>query len=156
VGYFTGEKSPGLIRDVARLLADELPGAQLVCVGPAPEDQFKDVSNVVLAGTVQDAHRYYAAFDCYVSLSRKEGLGTALLDAVVRDIPTVATDAGGTRDIYPDGWEFVTREAGAVAARIGRDESVERARRAGEHARQEFSVGHMVDSVAAVYRTLTG
>ena len=156
VGYFSGEKRPGLMRSVAERLAASHPHARLVCIGPASKAHFEGLRNVILAGTVENPARYYAAFDAYLSLSRKEGLGTSLLDAVVRDIPAVATDAGGTRDIFPAGHRLVSADADDVARRLGGmidDGGVacEEARVAGARAREEFSVQQMVDGALGVY-----
>jgi glycosyltransferase involved in cell wall biosynthesis len=57
----------------------------------------------VLAGTIPKASDLYSAFDYYLSTSTKEGLGSALLDAVTRGITAVALDSGGSRDIFEEG-----------------------------------------------------
>jgi len=161
VGYFTKEKNPGLLGEVARELRRSHSGVCVVCIGPPPTcGAGLDTEGLTFTGVVAEAHRYYRAFDAYLSLSRKEGLGTALVDAVVRDIPAVATDAGGTRDIFPEGWDLVrepNREAilGCLAAVVQKRSSVrDRAREAGKRARTLFSGERMVSRTKALYMSI--
>ncbi len=160
VGHFTGEKQLDLIAAVARGVAAAEPGIVIACVGPSMHTPEQLPGNLVMAGPVEAASRYYAAFDAYLSASRAEGLGTALVDAVVRDIPAMATDAGGTRDIFPEGWPLrsVSDAAGliqdVIEAYRDRGAAACRAREAGERARELFSPSRMVVLTQEVYRNV--
>lgn len=103
VGYFTSEKNPAFLIELARGLTNSS-HVTIVCIGAVSDDVRRAAPpNMIFTGIVPDAVRLYSGFDTYISTSVREGLGSALLDAVVRGIPTVALDAGGTKDIYPTG-----------------------------------------------------
>ncbi|MBD3243928.1 MAG: glycosyltransferase [Chitinivibrionales bacterium] len=161
VGYFTGEKRPQLLGDIAAQLAESHPRVRVACIGPQPREPVT-ADGLTFTGVLEEAHRYYRAFDAYLSVSRREGLGTALVDAVVRDIPSVATDAGGTRDIFPDGWDLVRRpDAAEIARRLAGlvanpAQAARDAQRAGERARRLFSHAHMVERTVALYDGVVG
>ena len=46
----------------------------------------------------EEKNALIAALDCYVSLHRSEGFGLSLAEAMLLDVPVVATDYGGSRD----------------------------------------------------------
>jgi glycosyltransferase involved in cell wall biosynthesis len=136
---------------------------KLVCIGPYDEKRKKRLSlpeSLVCTGPLDNAVQYYGAFDAYVSTSSYEGLGSALLDAVVRDIPAVAVDAEGTRDIFPQGHPLVMRGdyeafAAAVAAMVrGYEAATAEAKRCGARARDIFSVDAMVEKTLTIYAAL--
>ncbi len=60
-------------------------------------------SRVLLPGHRDDVQDLHAAMDVYVQPSLWEGLPYALLDAMGRGIPTVATDVPGNRDVVRHG-----------------------------------------------------
>jgi L-malate glycosyltransferase len=163
VAHFTAEKDIALLFYLANNIQTQKPGVRLVCIGPFDEKQKKRFSipeSIVFAGKLENAAQYYGAFDAYVSTSSAEGLGSALLDAIVRDIPCVAVDAGGTRDLFPEDWELVKRGdcEGFIAAvaRLMDDYPVAQAaaKRCGARARNIFSVDAMVEKTMSVYTTV--
>lgn len=54
---------------------------------------------VKLGGYISNARLKLAGFDIYVSSSHLEGMGTAILDAMLAGLPVVAAGAGGVTDI---------------------------------------------------------
>jgi glycosyltransferase involved in cell wall biosynthesis len=78
----------------------------------------------------------------------------------VRDIPCVAVDAGGTRDLFPEDRQLVKRGdyEGFIAAvaRLMDDYPAAQtaAKRCGERARNIFSADAMVEKTMAVYTTV--
>jgi glycosyltransferase involved in cell wall biosynthesis len=165
VGHFSPEKNFPLIVKCAEALTERFPEARIVCIGPLEPSQRRILEGrpaIIAPGHIENACGLYAAFDMYISTSRKEGLGSALLDAVVRDIPTVALDGGGTRDIYPrgssslveahdDGSGFIDRVLQTAAEYPA---ARQRAREEGARARDMFSIGRMTDKYIEIYRTL--
>jgi glycosyltransferase involved in cell wall biosynthesis len=163
VGHFTREKGMHLLLRAVDACVSAHPGMRFALIGPMDAEAREECSRraaIIAPGTVPDAHRYYGAFDLYLSASRKEGLGTALLDAVIRDIPVVATDAGGTRDVFPEPWpllDYQDADAFAAAAvRAAGDLAQARAdaRPAGVRARERFSVDTMIERTEGIYRSV--
>jgi L-malate glycosyltransferase len=160
VGHFTHEKNLPLLIALANSLQTAKPHVRIVCIGPTDIRRKSIPGNMLCTGLKPDAVTFYNAFDAYVSASTQEGLGSALLDAVVRDIPAAAVDAGGTRDIFPDGWQLTTPNDpdGFVKAVIAIIENPEEARQkaaaCGERARSIFSLDSMVDRTIAVYDSI--
>jgi len=163
VGHFTEEKNASLLLDTAEHLAQTRKNAFVVCVGPLDEKAGKRarrLSNVLATGFVADPLELYAAFDLYASTSLLEGLGSALLDAVVRDIPAIAVDAGGVRDIFGDlprlaspgdRYDFIRLlEQSLDALESMREES----HTLGAVARQRFTLAAMIEGNMDVYRQL--
>lgn len=158
VGHFTREKNLSLVVKLAEALRDKYPYVKIVCIGPTDFQTNILPDNLVLVGFKPDAASYYRAFDLYISTSVQEGLGSALADAVVRDIPAVALDAGGTRDIFPDTWSLVPENSPglfitSVTQAINNFEKVKsNALLCGRRARDLFSIDSMVDNTLSVYQ----
>jgi glycosyltransferase involved in cell wall biosynthesis len=165
VGHFTDEKNLPLVFALARHLAIHAPHARIVCIGPmdaAARAEAAALQNCIATGEIPDAASCYPAFDGYVSTSFREGLGSALLDAVVRDIPSVAVDAGGTRDIFPEGSAGIIapgNDSGFLNAVMQMTTATDEFRRiaqsAGLRARSIFSVDRMVTEYLRIYRSIT-
>jgi glycosyltransferase involved in cell wall biosynthesis len=160
VGHFTHEKNISLVLLLAEAIRNKYPHVKIVFIGPADflTGQFPD--NIVQAGFKTDAASYYNAFDLYISSSVQEGLGSALIDAVVRDIPAIAVDAGGTRDIFPETMPPVPVNFPElfIASVIRTIDNFEKAKSdalvCGNRARDIFSVDSMVDGTIHAYRQL--
>jgi len=91
----------------------------------------------------------------FVHPSVEEGMGSAVVEAMLAGVPVVVTDAGGLPEVVGDSGVVVPRGdsralAGAIADVLsGEHPPVEQARlRAVEH----FGVDRMVDATLAVYR----
>lgn len=54
---------------------------------------------VFLMGGVEQAWRYFKAFDCYVSSSDREPFGIVLTEAMLAKLPIVSTDCGGAPEV---------------------------------------------------------
>ena len=104
---------------------------------------------MVITGEVADVRPALAALDVFALVSRTEGLGLALLEAMAMGLPVVATDVGGVPEVVTAGHDglLVAQEAGALAGALAEA----RARpELGERARQtvatRFSETGMVDA----------
>ena len=162
VGHYTGQKNLPLILKLASELALSHPSVKILCIGPTAIDTSTLPSNIIMAGYVPGAAAYYNAFDAYVCTSTKEGLGTALVDAVVRDIPCVSVDAGGNLDIFPEGTDIVPQGdcpglVKAVRALIDNYKDAQiKAKEHGLYARKRFSSTAMIEGYVATYTGLLG
>ena len=98
-----------LINGFAKI-AIELPDAVLVIIGQGRLEnelkqqvqQLKLEHRVFFPGVVPEAVNYFRAFDSFVLSSDKEPFGMVLLEAIVADVPVIATDAGGAKEIITD------------------------------------------------------
>ena len=160
VGHFTGEKNLSLTLELAKALRSNYPQVKIICIGDA---DFRDMSlpdNFFAIGLKPDAVSFYNAFDLYISTSTREGLGSALIDAVVRDIPAVATDAGGTRDIFPEHWPLVPQNSSDlfIASVKHAIDDYEKAKSdallCGKRARDIFSILSLVENTIAIYQRI--
>ena len=57
---------------------------------------------VVFTGYVSSAWEYLSISDIYISSSNREGLSLSVLEAMSLELPIIATDAGGVRDLAKD------------------------------------------------------
>ncbi len=73
---------------------------------------------VLITGHIGDAERdaWYDAADLYLSLSRHEGFGVPLLEAMARGVPVLAWPAGAVGETLGDGAELLTDTVPSAAA----------------------------------------
>jgi len=102
-----------------------------------------------------------ALFDVFVLPSEIEGFSLALLEAMARGIPCIATDAGGNREALEgeSGIVVPVRDPAALADAIARVlDAPEDARHMGERGRvrayEEFDVARTVERTESLYRDL--
>lgn len=124
VGQLAGDKDPvTLVRAVAHARsAVPLLHALMVGDGPLRPDVERAVEEaglqdvVRLAGYRNDADALLAAADVVTLTSRREGLGSVLLDALALGRPVVATRAGGIPDAVLENETGFLAEPGDAAA----------------------------------------
>lgn len=88
-------------------------------------DMAEQVAAAVAAAGLQDHYRlvgfhqnpedFYACLSGYVMSSREEGLGSSVLDAMLRRVPVASTDAGGLKEVLGDGRGLLSAVADAQA-----------------------------------------
>lgn len=109
---------------------------------------------VHLEGSLTDLAPALAAADVLVSVSAHEGLSLAHLEALAADLPLVATDAGGTREIAPGHPAVAVLPADAAAAEIGEAVArfvLGRPESAASLVSQGFSRARMASRYASLY-----
>ncbi|MEE4184972.1 MAG: glycosyltransferase family 4 protein [Gammaproteobacteria bacterium] len=92
----------------ARALQSRAPDIGFMLVGSGRDERMlreaaAGLENLQFAGQVNNVGDYLAAFDVFAFPSRREGLGSSLLDAYQFALPVVATRAGGIPDIVTAG-----------------------------------------------------
>ncbi len=99
------------------------------------------------------------AIDVFVSPSRSEGFGMAVVEALGAGVPCVVSDSGGVRDILrhqQDGLLVANGDAAELARALVRvrsePELIERFRRSGPERAKLFTVESMVERTIALYR----
>jgi glycosyltransferase involved in cell wall biosynthesis len=153
------------------------PRARLVIAGVGPlEEPLRRISaelgidsRVSFVGFRRDVRDWMRAADLFVLPSQAEGISAVLLEAMTERCPIVATEVGGTPELLSNDGQCVDGAGQAVAwlvpparddllgeaiVRAARDgqERLERARRAEQRARAEYSLEKMVLRTLDVYR----
>jgi glycosyltransferase involved in cell wall biosynthesis len=146
------------------------PEAEFLIAGAGPEEanlrrQVRElgvVEHVTFVPDVMELSQSLSAMDIFVLPSLKQGLGTIMLEAMLRGRPVIATSAGGVYSVVTDGRTGLLvppRDSEALARRIVEllDDPL-RARQIGRAARdmvcREFPVEHMVERTAQLYRAI--
>jgi glycosyltransferase involved in cell wall biosynthesis len=172
VARFDPVKGLDVLLRALPLLAARVPEAQLLIVGDGPErdslcalaQTLGPGARVVFAGALPDAARVLPLVDLYVTASRREGLPTAVLEAMACGLPVLATEAPGHVDAVEP--EVTGRlvplddppALAAAAAALLRDPAL-RARmgRAGrERVERHFARARMLAEIADLYRAAAG
>jgi glycosyltransferase involved in cell wall biosynthesis len=125
VGGLRFQKNPQLAVAAARLARSRLPGLVLLVAGEGPLDDELRTSDdsepwLRLLGGRTDIPDLLAAADAVLNTSRWEGMSLALLEALWRGRPAVATDAPGNPEAVGDAGLIAPQEAQAIAEAIVR------------------------------------
>lgn len=149
----------------ARQYAPELIWA-IAGEGPLRGELETQIAQLELGGTVRllghlvDPLPLVAAADCFVTSSKEEGLGTAMLDAMALGRPVAATAGGGIPEILADETGLVvpvgdSTALGDAVVRIIQDPAL--AAMLGDRGRlrvESFSARRMAEAYLALYRSL--
>jgi glycosyltransferase involved in cell wall biosynthesis len=154
------------VRALARV-RERHPNVELVVLGEGPEraslERLADDLDVPvhLLGRVPDVAAWLRRADVLVHPARWEGFGLALLEAMLVELPVVATNVSSIPEIVVDGQTglLVPRDdpaalADAVATVLDDPRGLGAAGR--DRARREFSVARMADRTLDVYRDVAG
>lgn len=158
--------------DAIPLVLRTHPAAEFLIAGAGPEEhnlrrQVKGLGvaeHVTFVPTMLQLASSLAAMDLFVLPSLRQGLGTIMLEAMLRGRPVIATSAGGVDRVVAEGRTGLLippRDRGAIAARIIEllDDPL-RARAMGQAARAmveaNFPVERMVEQTANLYRDALG
>ncbi|HEY6188169.1 MAG TPA: glycosyltransferase family 4 protein [Pyrinomonadaceae bacterium] len=117
-------------------------------------------ARVHLTGWLDDVAPFLSALDLFVSASRTESFGLAIVEAMASGLGVVATETEGARETVEDGVTGLLVPIGdieALAHAIARllEDPPARERmgqRARQLARERFSLEHMVSATEQVYR----
>ncbi len=165
VGVVARRKSQThLLRAAARLARPVvvlLAGVDADAESAASERELAPGSRVHCLGFRDDVADLSALFDVFVLPSEIEGFSLALLEAMARGLPCIATDAGGNREALEEGAGIVTAPgdveamAAALAGLLDDPASArELGARARERVRREFDVSKTVERTEALYESL--
>ncbi len=171
IGRVVRQKNPELFVRAARLLLRKFPEARFRWIGSG--EMAERVTSSIAADGLSDRIRFEGErrdvenvleeADLFWLTSDWEGLPNVVMEAMASGLPVVATDVGGTSELFVDG-----REGGLVGAGDA-DAIVESSRRllstATEYAAasraalesaRKFSVEAMVDKMESIYDAAHG
>lgn len=97
-------KGQSVLIEAFHLFAADCPDARLVLVGDGPdrkrfEQLAKSDPRIVFTGFRDDVGNWIAAMDVFAFPSREEGLGSSVLDAMLLDVPVIASGVGGLPEL---------------------------------------------------------
>lgn len=157
-----------LLRAFARLYAAE-PEIRLILAGDGPvhhqlQEQARKLGvgqAVEFPGMVDCVEDYYAVSDVYVQSSYREALPMSILEAMAAELPIVATDVGGLRDLVkengvlvPAGDEDGLYEAMHSLYRRKEAERAEMGKRSASIVEQGYSSKQMAQQYLRLYRDM--
>jgi len=167
VGRLVELKGQHLVLDaIAALRPDQRARVEVHLFGDGPErDRLADHARaalrdvaVVFHGMVLDRERIYAAVDVLAVGSRTEGQSMAIMEAMARGVPAIATNVGGNAQLVRDGETGVLVPPGdptairdAIARLLADPDLVIRLGRASHSL---IGANHSIDAVAARYHAL--
>lgn len=111
VGRFSRDKGSNELIEAIKSLDDN---CILLCVGPDESDESvnkelyrwaKSSSKVIFTGFVEHSqlYKYYAAMDCFVHPTYREGFGMVLQEAGAMGCPIITTKIPGASEVMKDG-----------------------------------------------------
>lgn len=159
-------KGQGIILDIAEEFVDRHPSIRFVLIGSGKDEsklrnRASYLPNVSFTGWLPKLQVCYETMDVFLFPSRKEALGTAMLEAMSYHLPIVASNVGGIPEVVRHGREGILCDASdrrgfqdALLA-IYSDETLRKrlGKAACDRARQ-FSPERMAAEYARVYRRI--
>jgi len=103
VAAITGEKDyPNLLK-AAKIVIDRLPNVTFMAAGNGKDEnsikimakQLNLENRFIFTGFQKNIGDFLKSFDIFVLASKKEGLGTSVLDALAAGLPVIGTETGG-------------------------------------------------------------
>ncbi|GIW39866.1 MAG: hypothetical protein KatS3mg076_0443 [Candidatus Binatia bacterium] len=169
MGRLVRQKNPDLFVDAAARLSGRAPDASFVFFGEGPlrrslEKKVGELGlgrRVSLPGITKDVPGVLARASLFWLTSEWEGLPNVVLEAMASGVPPIATDVGGTRELFRSGREGFLVAPGDVSGFVDyssallSDAACWRAfsSRARERAAR-FSKERMLESMRALYESL--
>lgn len=171
IGRVVRQKNPELFVRAAGRLLQHVPAGRFRWIGEG-EMRHRIERELGMAGLAEriqfegarnDIEQILASADLFWLTSDWEGLPNVVMEAMASGVPVIATDVGGTRELFRSGGEGVLVAAGdsnaiADASRklLLDAASYAAASRAALAAAQEFSVAAMVTRMERVYEEVRG
>jgi glycosyltransferase involved in cell wall biosynthesis len=157
------EKNPQGLLEAFATVVQELPQAVLVIAGDghlretliARVNELGVNERVRLVGARNDLEHFYSMLDVFVLPSRTEGLPLALLEAMATSKPIVATAVGHVPTVLADLRAEVVAPNDGEALAKAMVLAAQQMHHAGLRQRvtERYSVAHMAQSYAHIYRT---
>ena len=162
------QKAQEFIIAVARDLQASHPDIHFMLVGGGDDEAMlkasaAGLSNLTFTGFVDNVGDYLAAFDVFVLPSRKEGIGSILLDAMEQRLPIIASAVGGVPEIVRDGQNGILIESerpdqlqDAILRLRDAPQLRERLGNQGQRFAKDFTAAVMCRKYVALYQSIAG
>ena len=167
VGWLTDVKGHRYLLEAAKKITQTRPGLHIVIVGSGNQHdalqqqatQLGLEASVHLLGHRDNIETCLAGFDLFVLPSSNEGMGRALIEAMVAGLPVIATKVGGIPALVNHGVNGLLVPSGDAQALADALRSIlehpDMARKLGEAARQSigarFGASNMVRAIETLY-----
>lgn len=124
VGRLHPDKDQRTLINAFAKIAPTLPNTVLCILGKGRlEKELKQQAKqlqleerILFLGVVPNAVNYFRAFDSFVLSSNREPFGMVLLEAIAAQLPVIATNAGGAKEIIQNTqWLFDIRDSKRLA-----------------------------------------
>jgi glycosyltransferase involved in cell wall biosynthesis len=164
-------KGLDILIDSFAKVCQQIDNARLVIIGDGPETNnlkmqianCKLEDKIILSGYQDNASKYLPAFDLFVLASRKEGLPYTLLEAMIANVPVIATKVGGIPEVIEDKITglLVSPEnshelsKAIIYAYQNPDEIKKMAQKGHLTIEEKFSIDKMVESTRNLYKKMT-
>lgn len=114
-GRLAQEKDQKNIIQAFAKIKSQCPKAKLLIIGSGPleqdlkkQTQQLDLNkDIIFAGYLPEAHRYFRAFDTFILASTKEAFGLVLIEAMVAKVPVIGTRTNGIPEVIQDAGSVV-------------------------------------------------
>ena len=162
------QKGQEFLISLARRYVDAEPRVKILLVGDGEDAEMlkaaaEGLDNVVFTGFVENVGDYLGAFDIFVLPSRREGIGSILLDAMEYSLPIVATRVGGVPAIVRDGYngylvapESVDELEGAIGRLLADAALRDEMGRRGREVARDYTAETMARKYLELYRRSIG
>ncbi len=129
IAAMVGHKDYPNLLNAAKIVIENQNNVTFCAVGDGPsKNSILELANrlalgkrFILTGFQKDIGNFLKSFDIFVMASKKEGLGTSLLDAQAVGLPIVACESGGIPEIIEhghNGWLVPAQDEKALAEAI--------------------------------------
>jgi len=120
VGRFSRDKGSNELLQAVKKITEQK-NVRLLCIGKAEEENgvdkelyrwAKDSEQVIFTGQLEnkDLKKFYAAMDCYVHPSYREGFGMVIQEAAAMGCAVITTDIPGASEVLENGISCILAE----------------------------------------------
>jgi len=111
VAAFAGHKDYPNLLQAFKIVRNEINNVKLCIVGDGPlKKEVKELADklgirddIIFTGFREDVGKFLKSFDLFILASKKEGLGTSIIDALSVGLPIIATNTGGIPELINNG-----------------------------------------------------